>query len=131
MPSFEIHRIGASSVDLFINKNSLGEMTAESVERYIACMAQATRRYLFHMNHDVTPHFFDNGTQSLLGYEYPIPREQFHLLFHYPDLGHVIGQGWLDRHADITMYLYERIRAESTASPGLVSLLEPESEGSQ
>ncbi len=107
MPSYEIYKIGSSTVDLFINKNGLGEMTRNAVNNYIAHIAEATR-YFFHMNHDIYPNVYSNNDRGLLGYEYPIPKDKFNLLFRYPDMGHIFYRGFLDLHSDIFIYLYER-----------------------
>lgn len=107
MPPWEIEKVGSSSVDLFINKNSLGEMEKSAVENYIKWIAQATR-YFFHMNHDVIPANVSDQATGLRGYEYPVP-ENFKLLFRYPDLGHFLfHEGRPDYRMDIFVYLYER-----------------------
>ena len=108
MPSFEIPKLGQASVDLFMNKNSLGEMSKDAVDNYIGYISKATRKYFFHMNHEIKPNIHDNNKRGLLGYEYPIPSDQFTLLFRYPDIGHMLWQGFLDFNMDIFMYLYER-----------------------
>lgn len=108
MPSYEICKIGQSTVDLFINKNSLGEMTKDAVYNYITYISRATKRYFFHMNHEITPNIYSNNERGLLGFEYPIPMDQFTLLFRYPDIGHLLYQGFLDFNMDIFVYLYER-----------------------
>ena len=96
------------SIDLFPNKDSLGEMTAESVGH----IARATR-YFFHMNHDLYPNLYDGDVPGLLAHEYPVPSEQFKLLFRYPDVGHLLGLGGIDYSMDIFLYLYERRREPS------------------
>ena len=108
MPAYEMPKVGSSSVELFLNKNSLGEMSREAIEQYVAIIARSTR-YFFHLNHDVYPNIYDNGERSLLGYEYPVPPGQFKLVFRYPDLGHLYGSGRLDFRSDIFAYLYERM----------------------
>ncbi len=107
MPSYEISKVGQSSIDLFINKNSLGEMTKEAVINYINHITRATR-YFFHMNHDIRPNIYSNNERGLLGHEYPIPMDKFRLLFRYPDIGHMLYQGGMDFSMDIFLYLYER-----------------------
>ena len=107
MPSFEIEKIGTNTVDLFINKNSLGEMTKESAINYFKYISQSSN-YIFHMNHDVFPNVYSDGESSLLGYEYPIPEEDFLLLFRYPDMGHMLTKGGVDYYMDIFLYLYKR-----------------------
>lgn len=95
------------SIDLFVNKNSLGEMTREAASNYVRQVARSTR-YFFHMNHDITPNVYDDRQRGLLGHEYPVPPDTFQLLLRYPDLGHLLGQGHLDFGMDIFQYLYER-----------------------
>jgi len=107
MPAFEIVKLAPQSVDLFMNKNSLGEMTAESVRAYIEHIARSTR-YFFHMNHDRFANMYDEGRVGLLAHEYPVPPDQFKLLFRYPDIGHLLGHGGVDFGMDIFLYLYER-----------------------
>lgn len=107
MPSYEICKIGSSTVDLFINKNSLGEMTKDAANNYIRYITQATK-YFFHMNHDITPNSYSDGDFGMLSHEYPVPSDQFTLLFRYPDIGQLLRQGWVDFREDIFMYLYER-----------------------
>jgi len=107
MPSYEICKVGQSSMDLFINKNSLGEMTKEAAANYIYHIAGATR-YFFHMNHDIYPNIYSNNDRGLLGSEYPMPKDKFKLLFRYPEIGHILHQGNVDFKMDIFMYLYER-----------------------
>lgn len=108
MPSFEIERIPDDSVDLFINKNSLGEMTSNAVANYIHYIATSTR-YFFHMNHDITPNVYSDDSKGLLGHEYPIPSDKFKLLFRGPDMAILSGQPTSDYYGtDIFLYLYER-----------------------
>lgn len=108
MPSFEISKVKERSIDLFINKNSLGEMTKEAAINYVNYVSKVTKGYFFHMNHELYPNVYNNNEKGLLGYEYPIPLNEFTLLFRYPDIGHMLYQGFLDFNADIFMYLYER-----------------------
>ena len=108
MPSFKIEDVGSQSVDLFLNKNSLGEMSRESVENYVSHIGRATSRYFFHMNHDNYPNIYENGKLGLLGSEFPVPRDEFNLLLRYADIGALLSQGWIDLNTDIFFYLYER-----------------------
>lgn len=107
MPSWEISKAGDSSIDLFLNKNSLGEMTRESVVNYISHITRATK-YFFHMNHDIHPNIYADKQRGLLGHEYPVPMDKFKLIFRYPDIGHILHDGKADFNVDIFMYLYER-----------------------
>lgn len=110
MPSYEIEKLRPSSVDLFVNKNSLGEMTRDAVRNYVHHIARSTRSFFFHMNHEIHRNVYADGTWGLLGYEYPVPEREFRLLMRYPDLGHLLYQGYLDLGMDIFFYLYERRR---------------------
>lgn len=108
MPSYEISKVGLSTVDLFINKNSLGEMDEEAVNNYINYISQSTRKYFFHMNHEIMPNVYDNNKRGLLGYEYPVSLDRFTMVFRYPDLGHMFSNGRMDFSQDIFTYLYAR-----------------------
>ena len=108
MPSYEICKIGRKSVDLFVNKNSLGEMTKEAVINYVDHITKATK-YFFHMNHDIYPIVYADNSVGLRGYEYPVPMDKFKLMFRYPDIGHILNQRGIDYKEDIFLYLYERI----------------------
>lgn len=107
MPSFEMGKLPDSSVELFINKNSLGEMTQASVHAYTKHICRSTR-FFFHMNHDIRPDIYADGTRGLLARDYPVPPEAFQLLVRYPDLGHLLWQGGWNREMDIFFYLYGR-----------------------
>jgi len=108
LPPWEIQKMGSNTVALFINEYGLAEMTSESVNNYIAHIANATE-YFFHINHDRNRNVFESGESGLLGYEYPLPPEKFTLLFRYPDLGNVLDQSSLDFNTDSFLYLYKRI----------------------
>lgn len=117
MPSYEITKVGPSSVDLFINKNSLGEMGREAAAHYIAEIAKATN-YFFHLNHEIESPVYTNHERGLLGFEYPVPMETFRLLFRYPDIGQMLYQGGLDLTMDQFLYLYERKTPERAGGHG-------------
>lgn len=109
MPPWEMAKAGERTVDLFINKNSLGEMDKNSVNAYLRGIARATR-YFFHLNHDVVPARIGDHQVGLLAHEYPVPADQFRLLLRYPDLGHLLfHEGEADFGMDIFLYLYERL----------------------
>jgi hypothetical protein len=108
MPAYEISKLGSSTIDLFMNKNSLGEMSMAATEDFITHISRATKRYFFHMNHEINRNVYDNNEYGLLGYEYPVPSDRFTLLFRYPDIGHLLYQGYLDLSMDIFLYLYGR-----------------------
>ena len=108
LPNFEIETLKENSIDLFINKNSFGEMNRKSVEQYLSNICPATK-YLFHMNHEIFANEFSDGEKGFLASEFPIPKNQFRLLNRYPDLGHIFSGGSLDLSQDIFVYLYEKI----------------------
>jgi len=115
MPAQEIAALTACSVDLFLNKNSLGEMTADAAANYVGHIARATD-YFFHMNHEHYANVYADGARGLLGYEYPVPPESFKLVFRYPDLGLMTAGGYVDYGMDVFAYLYTR-RAPATGVP--------------
>jgi hypothetical protein len=106
MPMFEIEKLAPSSVDLFVNKNSLGEMSRDTVDQYFKYACPASR-YIFHLNHELYPNIYDDGSKGYLGFEYPIPQEEFKLLFRCPDLDHMEEKVRIEK-IDIFAYLYER-----------------------
>lgn len=108
MPSYEICKIGSFTFDIFINECSLGEMTRRAAENYIKYITKATR-YFFSINHDKYPNVYDHNESSLLGHEYPISRDEFTLLFRYPEIKHMLFYGGkIDYNSDSFIYLYER-----------------------
>lgn len=111
MPPWVIEDMGSASADLFLNKNSLGEISNASANNYVAHIVRATRGLFFHMNHERDRNYFDDGSTSLLNREYPIPRDSFRQLVRYPDVGHLIFLRTLDIDSDIFFYLYQRLDA--------------------
>ena len=107
MPSYEIEKIGQNSIDLFINKNSLGEMTSKAAINYVHYITNSTR-FFFHMNHNIFPNVYSDGLPGLLAYQFPIPNDKFKLLFRSPDIWHMLLYGKIDYYMDIFMHLYER-----------------------
>ena len=107
MPCWEIEALADRGVDLFVNRNSLGEMTAPAVANYVHHITRATE-FFFHMNHDVTPEDCGDGERGVLARDYPVPVDQFTLLFRYPELDHLLRSGWEDVTSDIVVHLYQR-----------------------
>ena len=107
MPSFEIEKLGPDTVDLFINKNSLGEMTQASVSNYLKYILPATTSF-FHMNHEIYRNIFSEQLQSPLNKEFPIDLKDFKLLNRYPDIWHMLQNNKIDYYMDIFMYLYTK-----------------------
>ncbi len=107
MPSWEVENIKSNTFDIFINKNSLGEMTKLNCETYIHHICRTTE-YFFHMNHDNIRNNYEDGESGLLASEFPIDKSKFELLFRYPDLGHLMHSGVIDYYMDIFMHLYKK-----------------------
>ncbi len=106
MPSVEITKMGENSVDLFVNKNSLGEMRSDTAKFYIEKINYCSKIF-FHMNHNRIRNVFDNKDKSLISSEYPIDMKKFDLVFDYPDLSHFIYTGRYDSNNDIFMKLFK------------------------
>jgi len=107
LPSFEIEKLKEDSIDLFINKNSLGEINIDAAKLFIKHITKSTN-YFFHMNHDNYPYQFSDNSKILLSNEYPIDDKKFRLLFRYPDLGHFSPSGFYNYDNDIFLYLYQK-----------------------
>ena len=107
MPSFMIDKLKPKTIDLFLNKNSLGEMNPEAVDNFMKYINLSTE-YFFHMNHDIFPNIYKDGKKGRLGYEYPVDIRDFKLIMRYPDIGHMLYNGSFDRYMDIFFYLYQR-----------------------
>jgi putative sugar O-methyltransferase len=107
MPSSMIERLKSNCIDLFLNKNSLGEMNSDAAINYLKYISLSTK-YFFHMNHDIHPNIYGQGKRGLLGYEYPINSENFKLIMRYSDIGHMLHNGSFDKYMDIFFYLYEK-----------------------
>ena len=106
MPSAEITKMSENSVDLFVNKNSLGEMRSDTAKFYIEKINYCSKIF-FHMNHNRIRNVFDNKDKSLISSEYPIDMKKFDLVFDYPDLSHFIYTGRYDSNNDIFMKLFK------------------------
>lgn len=52
MPHFEASKLKNDSIDLFINSNSLAEMSEKTVIDYIANICRSTKKYFYHINSD-------------------------------------------------------------------------------
>ena len=106
LPSYKIHALKDNSVDLFINKNSLGEMGKLSAQNYLKHIKRSTK-YFFHINHDNYRDHISNNSAGLLASEYNLGGD-FKQLYRYPDLGHFSPNGQYNYSNDIFCYLYEK-----------------------
>lgn len=109
LPSYEITKLENDSVDLFINRNSLGEMSGDTAHHLIKIISEKTNKYFFHMNHNNLRNKYVNSDNGLLASEYDIDKNIFKLIIKYPDLGHLTYRGGLDFNEDIFLHLYEKI----------------------
>ncbi len=109
MPSFMLRQAPEKSVDLFINRVSLGEMTKEGAFFYIEDINRVTKEFFFHFNHDgrQSRYLYSNSVRGPLAYEYPVGSD-FRLLFRYPEINHLLRQGRADFDEDIFIYFYQR-----------------------
>ena len=107
LPPWEIETIQDNSVNLAINKNSLGEMNPETARNYINHIHR-TSKYFFSMNHEYFRNYFNDGKKSLINKEYNIDKK-FMELIRYPDLGHLTYErNKLDFDNNIFFYIYEK-----------------------
>ncbi len=108
MPPWVAESIGDDTVDLFINKNSLGEMEADAARNYVRIISRSAR-WFFHMNHERLRNDFGGGSRSLVASELGVPLDRFRRIVRYPEIGHATLQPFLGAESDIYLYLYERI----------------------
>jgi hypothetical protein len=106
MPSFEITRLPARSVDLFINENSLGDMPGATARFFVAEMCR-TADAIWHRNHEAWRNEFEEGGRSLINREYPITPEFEEVIRHCDPAGLMV-KGRLDYDADMFWYYYRR-----------------------
>lgn len=107
LPPWEIENVQTDSIDLSINKNSLGEVEADAAKNYINHIHR-TSKYFFSMNHEYFRNNFENGKQSMVNQEYN-KDGKFKELIRYPDLGHLIYENnKLDYDNNIFFYIFEK-----------------------
>ena len=100
-PNWAIMDLPDNCADIFINKNSLGEMGPKAAQTYIKESAKRVSQIWF-LNHEFMQNSFENGKTSLLNREYNIPSD-FELISRYPDTGHLLYNGLI---SDIYAYHY-------------------------
>lgn len=107
LPPWEIESLDTNSIDLAINKNSLGEMDPEAATNYLRHIIR-TSKYFFSMNHEHFRNTFSDGKKSLVNSEYNLDKK-LKKLVRYPDLGHLIWENnKLDYDSNILFYIYEK-----------------------
>ena len=109
LPPWEIEKIEEDSIDISINKNSLGEIDPDSAKNYINHIHR-TSKYFFSMNHEYFRNSFEEGKKSLINQEYN-KDGMFKELIRYPDFGHLTYEGKkLNFDNDIFFYIFEKQR---------------------
>jgi len=107
LPPWEIEKIKDDTVDVVMNKNSLGEMKSNTVYNYIDHIHRISK-YFFSMNHEFFRNEFDDGTTSLINKEFNI-KGKFKELIRYPDIGHMsYKNNKIDLDSDIFFYILEK-----------------------
>jgi hypothetical protein len=100
LPPWQIETLRDCSIDLFLNKNSLGEMSRDTASHHLAHIARSSHRF-FHLNHEYIPQTGDGP--GLLASEYQMPG--FTIMRRECDQWHVLQNG---PESDIFAYLFQR-----------------------
>jgi putative sugar O-methyltransferase len=109
LPQSSIKKIKNSSVNIFFNKCSLGEMNKKTVKAYISEIERISDGYFFHLNQDFHYRNFNSKERNLLASEYPIDAKKFNLLFRYLDVSGFVHDKFLNYGNDIFIYIYKKI----------------------
>lgn len=106
-PSFEIGCLADRSVDLFVNENSLGVMTASSCRGFVGEICRVADSF-YHRNAESSRTRFADGTTSLVNAEYPVPHAEFDRVVRYCDISRAMSGGRLNFDTDMYWYYYRR-----------------------
>ena len=107
MPCWEIEKMEENSIDMMVNKNSLGEIDPDCARNYLN-LIHKTSKYFFSMNHEFFRNKFSDGKLSLINEEYN-QNGKFKELIRYPDLDHLTYlNNKIDLDMDAFFYLYEK-----------------------
>ena len=106
-PSFEISKIPDSSVDLFINENSLGMVPPETCSFFVNEMCR-TAHAIWHRNHEIRRNPTGDGSQSLINREYPFDRDRFCEVIRYCDVSRLVGHDRSRIKDDMYWYYFRR-----------------------
>jgi hypothetical protein len=106
MPPWEIEALPDHSIDLFLNKNSLGEMRASAVRNYIEHISRITHWFV-HLNHEHHRYAWGDDEPGLLASEYPVP-QTFNLKMKLKEVDTLLGEA----HGDIFRYDFCRSSEE-------------------
>ncbi len=100
MPSWEIGRLPARSLDIVLNMSSLGEMGPATCRKLVFEICRVSDAF-WHMNHEFRRNGFADGTASLLNAEYPVPPGEFRLVVRYIEAVNALYKGRFDEGYDI------------------------------
>tara|TARA_X000001036_G_C20628204_1_gene786034 strand:- start:202 stop:1365 length:1164 start_codon:yes stop_codon:yes gene_type:complete len=107
LPSWEIEKMNDNTVNLALNKNSLGEMDPLAAKNYLKHIHR-TSKYFFSMNHEYFRNHFSDGNKSLINKEYNLDGK-FKELIRYSDLGHLIYENnKIDYDNNIFFYIFKK-----------------------
>ena len=107
LPNWEFKNIKNDSIDITINRNSLGEMDSNAAINFINHIHRSSK-YFFSMNHETFKNKFSDGKYSLINKEFNMDNK-FRELIRYPDLGHITYEtNKINLESDIFFYLYEK-----------------------
>ena len=107
LPGWEIEKLNENSIDLTINKNSLGEMNPETAGNFLKYIHK-TSKIFFSLNHEYLRNNFNKNTFSLINKEFN-EDNKFNELIRYPDLSHLIYENnKIDLESDAFFYIYEK-----------------------
>ncbi len=95
-PSFEISKIPDSSLDIFINENSLGMVPPDTCKFFVKEMCR-TADAIWHRNHEVRRNATGNDSVSLINREYPFDRDRFREVVRHCDVTRLVGhdRSWI------------------------------------
>ncbi len=106
-PSFEIGSLRETSVDLFINENSLGMVPPDACRFFVQEICRSSNAF-WHRNHEIRRNPFDDGSHSLINREYPVDPDQFHQVLRYCDVARLVGHDRSTIKDDMYWYFYRR-----------------------
>ena len=108
LPCWEIDKINKDTVEVTINRNSLGEMEPDTAYNYIDQIHRISK-YFFSSNHEYFRNNFDNEKKSLINSEYN-KKGKFKELIRYPDFGHLTYENdKIDLDSDIFFYIFKKL----------------------
>ena len=108
LPNWEIEKINPNTIDITVNKNSLGEIEPDAAKNYINKIHKFTDIF-FSVNHEFMRNEFNNNKFSLINKEYN-NENKFKELIRYPEIGHLLHDGnKINYNSDIFFYIYKKI----------------------